>query len=335
MKKYLSLVLVLIMAVSVFTGCSTQTSKEGSFPSGTVELIAPASPGGGWDSTARAIQKVISDNDLAPGVNIIVTNKPGGKGSVGWNHIKSKDGDGHFAAMNSSLIFLNELTGRADQTYQQFTPLATFTNEWIATAVKSDSDIKTPEDLIAKLKNDPKSVRIGVAPGLGNDDHLSIVAIAKKAGVDPSELNFVVYKTSELVPGLLGGFVDIIQTGFGEVSEYYKAGDVNILATSGDVRYEGEFAKIPTWKESGIDVVFPHWRGLMGVPNMTEEQIKWWDDLLHKVVETEDWKKICKNNGWDRYYKNSSETLELYKKDYEVYKELIKELGLADLNKGK
>lgn len=330
MKKWVSTLSFFVYAVYVPVLIFANGAADGkAFPSKTVEIVAPASPGGGWDSTARAFQKVVKDNNLAPGVNIIVTNKPGGKGSVGWNYLLGKKGDGHYVAMSSSLIYLNELTGRSEQHYSDFTPVATLTNEWIATVVRADSEIATPQDLIALLKSSPQSVKIGIGVALGNDDHLSINAIAQAANVDPEKLKSIVYKANELIPNLLGGFVDFVQSGFVEVSEFHKSGDLRIIAISGDERYPAPYDRIPTWKESGVDVVFPHWRGMLGPPEMPAESVAWWNDLVARVVAEDDWKTISANSGWGRFIKNSSETAELHQKEFELYKDLLAKLNFS------
>ena len=65
---------VLGAAAVLLTSCGQQqpgssggnAAGEGGFPTAGVQLIAPAAPGGGWDSTARSLQAAIEADDLAP-----------------------------------------------------------------------------------------------------------------------------------------------------------------------------------------------------------------------------------------------------------------------------
>lgn len=321
MKKCILFSLILMLT------CSLPALAE--YPEKNIEVIAPASPGGGWDMTARAVQKVIKDNDLAP-QSLVVVNKPGGGGAVGWTYLKTKAGDPYYLAMDSSLILLNQLLGRSELSYKDFTPIATMTTEWCAIVVKADSPFNDGAELMKALSEDPEALSVGVAPSLGNDDHLSFVLAAKKYGVEIKKLRMVVYESGgDLLPALLGGHVDVLTCSVSEASEFAKAGDAKMLAVSSDQRLTGDLAEVPTWKELGVDMEFPHWRGIVGPPEMPAEAIAWWDETLTKMVQTENWKQVLTNNEWEDYYKNSEQTAALLEEQYQVYKELVELLGLA------
>lgn len=68
----------------------------------------------------------------------------------------------------------------------------------------------------------------------------------------------------------------------------------------------------------------------MGPPDMTEEEIAYWDNALSEMVETEGWKNVLENNGWDDYYMNSKETKAFLDEQNEMYKELIDKAGLGN-----
>ncbi|TCP23481.1 tripartite-type tricarboxylate transporter receptor subunit TctC [Scopulibacillus darangshiensis] len=327
MKKSMLLIFGLILTLGL-SACSSQSSGEGEkqYPKGNLQIIAPATPGGGWDATARAMQKVFKDNDLITN-NINVVNKPGGGGEVGWKYLKNQKPN--HLAINSSLVLTNNLLGSSDLTYKDFTPLAILTTEWEAVVVPKDSPIKSAKDLMKKLKVNPKSLKVAVAPSLGNDDHLSFVQAAKTYGVDATKLNFLVYGSGgDTVTALLGKHVDVATMSVSEAKEQYKAGKFRILAVTSNKRIKG-LDDVPTWKEQGVDMEFPHWRGVMGPPDMTKEQIAYWDKKLSKMVKSDDWKKIMKNNDWEPYYKNSKETKKFLKEQNKMYKDLIDEAGLA------
>lgn len=296
-----------------------------SFPTKDLEFIAPASPGGGWDATARAMQKIMKDENIVA-ENINVVNKPGGGGEVGWQYLKQQDA--HHIAIDSSLLITNPLLGLSDLTFEDLTPLAILTSEWISVAVPNDSEIQTGEDLMNKLKEDPTSMKLGLAPGFGNNDHLSFVQAAKTYGVDVTKLQFLIYESGgDVMTSLLGGHVDAATMAVSESKEQHVAGNFRIIAVSSDERIEG-LEDVPTWQEQGVDMVFPHWRGLVGPPNMTEEEIAYWDEKIGEMVNTDSWQTLVKNNEWSSYYKNSSETLEFMKNQRDMYSDLIEQSGL-------
>lgn len=325
MKKLL--IFLSIVTLIALTACASQSSGSESYPSDDLEFIAPASPGGGWDATARAMKKVLNDESIVE-QNMNVVNKPGGGGEVGWKYLEKQNP--HTLSVNSSLVITNNLLGKSNLTYQDFTPLAILTTEWEAISVPKDSSIKNAEELMKQLKEDPKSLKIAVAPGLGNDDHLSFVQAAKTYGVDVTKLDFLVYESGgDVVSALLGGHVDVATMSVSEAKQQYQADKVDILAVSSEERLKG-LEEIPTWKEQGVDMVFPHWRGVMGPPDMTEEEIAYWDEKIQEMVETDAWKKILDNNEWQSFYKDSSETKKFLNEQNDMYSDLVKQSGLAE-----
>lgn len=319
--------LLLIVASTLALGaCSSPGAGGEEFPSETIEIVAPASPGGGWDLTARSLQKVLTDNEIVE-ENMTVVNKPGGGGEVGWKYLQGQDA--HTVAINSSLVINNNLLGTSDLTYEDFTPLATLATEWQSLAVAPDSEYQSLEQLMTAMKDDPGSINVGVGPALGNDDHLSLVQAAKEFGVDPKKLNFLVYEGGgDVVTALLGNHVDVITTSVSEVKEQHLAGKVKILAVSSAERLD-ELDDVPTYAEEGVEMEFPHWRGVMGPPDMTEEQIAWWDEKLSAMVETEQWEEVMNNNDWDSFYKDSEETKQFMAEQTELYDDLVNESGLG------
>ncbi|MCM3387609.1 tripartite tricarboxylate transporter substrate binding protein [Ureibacillus chungkukjangi] len=319
---------ILLLAVVFLTACSASngSSGDGEYPSKNIEIVAPASPGGGWDLTARSVQKILKDNELVAN-NINVINKPGGGGEVGWSYLSTKDS--HYLAVNSSLVLTNNLLGQSKLTHKDFTPLATLATEWQAIAVSVDSPYESVNDLFEQIKKDPKSIKIGVGPGLGNDDHLAFVQATGMKGVNAKDLNFLVYDGGggDVVTALLGNHVDVVTTSLSEVKEQHLAGKLKILSVSSEERLE-ELEDVPTLQEEGLDMVFPHWRGIMGPPNMTEAEIQYWDEKLGEMVESEEWATLLENNDWDTFYQNSSETKQFMDEQEKLYKDLIDKSGL-------
>ncbi|WP_209125078.1 tripartite tricarboxylate transporter substrate binding protein [Alkalihalobacillus sp. BA299] len=341
MKKLFSLIVILSL-LFVVAACSSQqesssngggsnesekSSEKASFPTDNIEIVAPASPGGGWDGTARAIQKILKDENIIT-ENMNVVNKPGGGGEVGWQYLSKQDA--HHLAINSSLVLTNNLLGKSKLTYNDFTPIAILTSEWIGTVVPKDSQFETGAEIMEALKADPTSLKIGLAPALGNNDHLSFVQAAKTYGVDVTKLNFMIYESGgDIVTALLGGHIDFATTGVSEVVEQHQSGNLKIVAVTSEERME-EIPDVATWTEQGVDMVFPHWRGIMGPPNMAEGEIAYWDEKISAMVETDAWKTLLKNNGWSSYYKSSSETVEFLNQQNQNYDTLLSESGLIE-----
>ena len=276
-------------------------------PTKPIELIAPAGPGGGWDLLARSMQKALTEEKLVD-QPVLVTNKPGGGGAAGWSYLKSKSGQGEFLAMTSALVLQNNLLGKSDLTYKEFFPLANLMTEWLVVAVKADAPWKDGKEFFEELKKDPSKMHIGVGPALGNNDHIQFLALTKRYGGDPKSVKFVVYPSTaaEQVPALLGGHIKAITISLGEVLEQVKVGKLRVLGISADKRVSA-VPNALTWKEQGVDFVYPHWRGVIGAPGLSAEQKKFWDDTMAKMVKTPTWKKAMQNLEWEEFYQNAAE----------------------------
>lgn len=253
---------------------------------------------------------------------ITVTNKVGGSGDVGWKYTKQKGG--HVLAINSSLLITNNLLGHSKLTYKDFTPLATLASDWEVVVVSKESNIENANQLMEQLKQDKKNFKIGVAPGLGNDDHLSFVQVSKAFGINPAELQFFVYENKEkIINALTNKQISAATMTLSEAEKQYKSGKIKILAVSAPKRLD-RLPEIPTWKEQGINVIFQHWKGIMGPKDMTEEEVAYWDGVIKRMVESESWKGILRERGWESFYKDSGESRGFLEECHFRYEEMVK-----------
>ncbi|PGT81770.1 MULTISPECIES: tripartite tricarboxylate transporter substrate binding protein [Bacillaceae] len=300
-------------------GCSVQENNE-FLLSEDITIIAPSSKGGGWDLTARAVQRTL----LSEGIieeDIQVVNKIGAGGELGWKFLSQQEGQ--VLAMNSSLLITNHLLGQSKLTFKDFTPIATLATEWEAVIVSKESEMNSAKMLMEKMESAPESFKIGVSPRLGNDDQLSFVLASKQADIEPTKLNFRVYENSQqVVDALLAKQIDVATMTISEAIKYYELNQVKLLVVSADSRLR-ELPMIPTWKEEGIDVVFSHWRGIMGPPNMTKEEISFWDKTLSEMVKTKKWQEILDEYMWKSFYKDSKDTFNYLEQQSEMYERLM------------
>ncbi|MBO1514562.1 tripartite tricarboxylate transporter substrate binding protein [Metabacillus bambusae] len=307
---------IFALFVILCIGCSQNEKSE--IVTKDVTIIAPSSEGGGWDLTARAIKDILMSEELIS-ENIRVVNKIGAGGELGWKYVMQQEN--HVLAMNSSLLLTNHLLGQSRITYKDFTPIATLATEWEVVIVSKDSSISSAKSLMNNLKKTTSAYKIGVSPRLGNDDQLSFVLASKQVGIQPEELDFYVYENSDqVVNALLKNQIDVATMSLSEAKKYYDSNQVKLLVISADKRLK-ELPELPTWSEEGIELVFEHWRGIMGPPNMTKAEIEFWDMTIEKMVRTEKWKQTLQKYMWKDFYKNSSETskyLEEQSKMYEV-----------------
>jgi putative tricarboxylic transport membrane protein len=319
------LMLIMLTIVFVVGGCAT---GDGQFPQREIELVVPSSAGGGNDRVFRAVQDSLTEENLVE-QNVIVSNKSGGGGEVGWHYV-SQQKDGHSIGLSTSLLLTNHLRGNSDLSYEDLTPLATLASEWLVLAVNAETGIDSLEDVFDQLQQDPKSLNLAFGPSLGGDHHLLFLQTAHMAGIDPAELDIVVYEGGgEVTNALLGGHVDVVAHGVSALADHHEVGSVKILAVSSDERID-ELPDVPTLREEGFDIQFPHWRGVVGPPDMPEEEVQYWEDKFAEMAETESWQTFLENSGMTNFYLNSEETVEYLNEQNELAEELLQSAKLID-----
>ena len=299
-------------------GCANEEGVKREFDK-EVTIIAPSSTGGGWDVTARAIKKILLQENIV--VDIEVINKVGAGGELGWKYTYHQQEN--VLAMNSSLIITNHLLGQSKLTFKDFTPIAILAKEWEVVIVSKGSSINRAKTLLSEIKQAPEQYKIGISPRLGNDDQLSFVLASNQYGIQPKNLHFRIYENSdEVVKALISKEIEVATMSISEAKKYYDRDQVKLLVISSDKRLR-ELPELPTWKEEGIDIVFQHWRGIMGPPNMSKEEIKFWDHVFGEMVKTEAWKKTLEHYMWEDFYKDSEETYKYLEEQSMMYEQLM------------
>jgi len=297
-------------------------------PDGKVELIAACKTGCGPDRIARVLQKIWKKHKLVD-AKVVVANKGGGGNSIATTYLQKHQGRGDHLLLSGTAIATSYYTGRNPYGTVHLTPVVLMITEYIATAVKGDSPIKSAKELIAKIKKDPQSVAIGTASSRGNSNHQAIILAAQSAGIDPSAMKFVIFQSGRIGrTNLLGGHVDASQSSLGGFLKHHKKGKLRILAISSPKRLGGDAKDIPTWKEQGFDVVVPNLRTLLGPAKMTKAQTDYWDKVMEKTVKTKIFKKSLIKRQMKETFMKHAEFVPYMRAHEKQIKGVLKTLGI-------
>ncbi|QCR31657.1 tripartite tricarboxylate transporter substrate binding protein [Lysinibacillus sp. SGAir0095] len=336
MKRILILCLAILSSV-VLAACNgdatgtTDAETNSGYPESNITIVAPSGAGGGWDLTARAIAKVMSETGLVE-KPITVENRAGGGGAVFMAEYATKEAENDYMLMTKSPpIIINNLKaeGNSPYGYKDTTPLAQLTRDYGAIVVKADSEFNTLTDLLDAIKADPTSITLAGGSAPGSMDHLVGILPAYGYGIDPKLVKYVSYDGGgEAIAALLGGNADAIATDASAIGEYVKSGDVKVLAVSSTERLSGELEDVPTFQELGIDAEFTIWRGLFGPKNMSKEAVEYWSSKLSEMAESEEWTSELERNGWQNDYRNAEDFTKFLEEQETVVSELLKALEM-------
>jgi len=298
-------------------------------PDKPIEIVVGTGVGGGQDKSARTVQRILQERRLVD-VPVTVVNKPGGGGAVGWTYLNQHAGEGNIIYVGNPTLLTNHIAGRSRINYTHVTPLAILLSESVAVSVLPSSPLRTGKDLLARFKADTASISMAVGSSLGSTNHIAMALLAKAAGGEPKKLRTVVFQGGgEAITALLGGHIDVNSSAANNVVPHKETGKIRVLGFTAPKRLGGVLADVPTWKEQGVNAVVTNWRMVCGPKGMTAAQIAYWDRVLSRLVQTDEWKKDLEANIFENAYLASAATERYMQAEYEQFRSALAELGMA------
>ncbi len=318
---------LLLAALLVATAIGTASASD--YPSKNFDLVAPAGPGGGWDTTIRMVAKALLDQKIVT-TAMPVTNRPGGGGGIALTYLQRKKGDPYALTVFSPPLILINLTGQTKLGYKNITPISMLIQDFGAFGVPKDSPYKDIKEVFEAIKKDPKSVKIGGTSSLGSMDHIQFLVAAKAAGVtDLKSIQYIAFQGGEGLAALMGSHVDLLTTGMAELVGPKESGDIKVLALTAPKRVPtGPLSDVPTLYEYDIKAEYINWRGIFGAPEMPAAERDWMDAALKKMADSPEWKEICVRNGWVESYMNHTDFAAFLDKANEENKAMLAEIGM-------
>lgn len=328
---------------------ASQDADCAEWSSETLQIMAPASPGGGWDTTAREMQTTLQDEGIVDSVEVF--NVPEAGGTIGLAELVNEHaGDDHMMMMMGLVMTGGIILNDSPVDLTQVTPIARLTTEYEVIVVPADSEYETIDDLMNAFEEDPSSIS-WAGGSAGGTDHLLVGLLAEAVGVDPASINYVPFSGGgEALSAILGGQTTAGVSGLGEWQGQIESGELRALAVSG----RGEAAPgaatpeaggdaspaadggapfgadIPTLQESGIDVELANWRGFVAPPDISDEARTCMIQAIEMATESETWQATLENFGWNDFFLGGDEYGAYLEEENARVTELLSTLGLTD-----
>ena len=292
-----------------------------------IKLMVPANPGGGWDTTGRAVLAALEATGLHK-AGAQVTNKGGAGGTIGLaEFVNTMKGNDNAMMVMGAIMVGGILTNKSPVTLEQVVPLARLTIEYNAIAVAPGSPFKTVKDLTDALRTDPGKVSVG-GGSAGGVDHITLALIGQAVGVPAAKLNYVPYQGGgEMIAAVAGGKLVAAISGASEFKQYVETGRLRLLAVTSDARLAGLNA--PTLKETGVNVVIGNWRGLVGPPGMSAAGSANFIGMLDKMHPSKAWQETLQKQGWDDAYLSGDAFGGFLREENVRIATVLKEVGLV------
>jgi len=299
---------------------TTTLSARAEFPEKPVEMTVL------FGSTAKTIAQVLADEmSKALGKPVVPVTRFGGGGAVGYKHVGTAAADGYSIVWNSNSVSTSHLRGNMDLTYKDFAPIARISVESLVVAVRADSPWKTLKDIAAAAKASSAKLKVGTA-AKGSFTHVVGAAIFGDLGIGDKAI-YVPYDAGKAPTELIGGRIDVAVQFPGQFVSHLKAGNVRLVAMSGDQRVS-QFPDVPTAKEQGVDVELTMWRGLAAPKGTPAAVVMKLQQAAKKATESESFKSTLAKLGAEVRYLDHEAFGKLIVKDDGRLDKIMSDLGI-------
>jgi putative tricarboxylic transport membrane protein len=300
------------------------SARADDYPSRPLQWTVPFGAGGGSDQFARLLAQILKTENLYS-QPIVVTNREGGSGAVGWAFQFAHAKDPYQISSTAVSFFTTPLQANPGWTPQDFVKVGLLATDVQVLLVPKDSPYKTLKDFIDASQK--KQMAVGGVSVVSS----SFLVPQRLSQVSDFKFKYVSFNgQGQALSGVLSSSLDALVSNPGDVIGQLQAGTLRPLAQSGSARIDGpyNFKDVPTFKELGYDVVISQPRGIVLAPNVDKPVVDFWVAAFKKVVVTKAWKDYAashylqENVLWGDDFKNYVD------QQYNLYKTLLTQAGV-------
>lgn len=228
-------------------GIGNAAAQDVAYPTRTVQIVVPYTPGAGADILARLFGPKLAERWK---VAVITDNRPGATGNIGAEFVSNAAPDGH------TLLFIATSFGMTPTLYKKlpfdpvrnFTPVVLIATSSLGVVVHPQLPVKTMGDFIKLAKRRPGELYYS-SPGNGGPQHLTMELLKLETGID---IVHVPYKSlAGAITDVMGGHVQAMVSALQSAHPYVTGGRLRMLAVMSGERSPA-FPGVPTMKELGL-----------------------------------------------------------------------------------
>jgi tripartite-type tricarboxylate transporter receptor subunit TctC len=219
-----------------------------------LRIVVPYTPGGSADLMARAFAAHLAARS---GRAVVVDNKPGATGTIGTQAVARSAPNGE-TILQSDMgpMSIQPAAGKPGYAPSDFMPIARLVTDSVVLAARADGPFTSLAEVVRRAKADPGGVSYAT-PGILSHLHVAMERFAQLAGV---ELSHVPYQgTGPGVVAVLAGQVNLIALPLTPLKD--QGAQLRAVAVAEEAPLP-ELPGVPTFRDSGVDLVLQGWRGL-------------------------------------------------------------------------
>ena len=307
-KVFVSLVIGMIFALSGIVFAQD-------YPTKPITLQVPYPAGGSTDVGARIVASIA---EKMIGQPIVVVNKAGAGGQVGWTELARQKPDGYYLGyINLPHLLTAVLDPERKATFkaEDIVPMVSQALDPTTVSVRPDSPWKTLKDLIEECKKRPGQVAAGIV-GYLQDDEIGYLQLAEAAGI---KMRMVYFDgAAPAVTALLGKHVDALFCTVGDNFTQWKSGRIRMLTIMDKARSKF-YPDLPTTAEGGYPTVLSaSTRGVAGPKGIPEPIKNKIQDVIQKAMMTKEHMDKLESAGHPVKIMMGKEFVDYYWESYKV-----------------
>ena len=296
MKKLFAAILSLGMLFGLCACGDRSKVTDAEFPTKQISVICPYGAGGASDVISRLYA---AGMESTTGVSVIVENKTGAGGAVGFEAAANASPDGYTLGYVSAEITTLKALGNTDVSPEDFIFLGRVMQIPTCVIVTKDSPYQTLQDLIDAAAANPSSVSVGTT-NAGSFYHIGSLKLEQAAGV---KFNHVPYAegAASTIAALMGGEINAATVGASECKSNVDSGEFRLLAVLADERC-ATFPDAPTAKELGYDAVSSTWGAFVCPKGTPDEIVTILRQATESAINSDDMKTTLAERGFEHAY---------------------------------
>lgn len=294
------------------------------YPTRTVSIVVPFSPGGATDTLARILADKLAGRLGKP---VIVDNRPGGNTLIATQYVQKAAADGHtlylVAGQFGVLPAITPAVAKYDPV-KDFSPIAQATGMLMVMVANPTLPYKTVPELLAYAKAHPGKINVATT-GVGSTDHLGGELLAYRSGV---KFNFVPYKgAAPALQDVISGVADIRLDAMPSSRQFIESGRLKALAVFDPVR-SPVYPAIPAIGESVKGVEFGGYFGLVGPRGMPASVVNRLSQEIAAIMALPEVMERVVAMGLDVKVRGANEFSAEIQTDAAQWKKLLSDTGL-------
>lgn len=306
------------VAVGGFAGAASAWE-----PTKPIDFVIMAGVGGGADKMARFMQSIAESQNLTS-KPLVPVNKGGGSGAEGLLHLNSTGDPDHTIMVTLNSFFTTPLRQPGlGVDIMEFAPVGRMAEDTFVLWVNKDEGINTFEEFLEEAKKRGDGWVMG-GTGRNSEDNIITDFLNNEFGLN---IKYVPYKGGGAVAkDLAGNQIDSSVNNPSEALGFFESGDLIPLVAFTDERLPN-FPDTPTLKEKGTDFAYTMQRAVVGAPGMSDEALAYYQDVFHKIYDSEKWQEYMKKQSLGGEFMTGDDLKAYWEAQRSRHEEMLKASG--------